>query len=132
VAVVASSNNAYNTAYLPVNGSSGVILDGSKDFTLSVAVTPGSAGATGVSLSSVASPGAIFNNSLATLVTGSGVTAYAFNGGGITYVGGFAGTNTVSLAYSASAGTLTYTVGGTVMLTQSGVTSAKSQPCAPL
>jgi fibronectin type 3 domain-containing protein/lysophospholipase L1-like esterase len=130
-AVLSTSAYSFNAAFLPINGTSGVTVDGTKDFTLSVTVTPGSAGTTGIALSTgltANSYNSLGTNALAAIETGSGyLAAYSYNGGSTNYNfgTGISGATTVSLAYSASAGTLTYKVGTTVVLTQSGVTASQ-------
>lgn len=126
-AALSPSAYGYSVAYLPVNGASKITLDGTKDFTLSVVVKPGSAGRTGISLNTGILPryANLFTNDFAALSTSSGFAgAYAFNGGniGYNYAPGINGPTTISLAYSASARTLTYTVGSTTVYTQTGVT----------
>ncbi len=118
---------SWSAEYLPVNGTSGITLDGTKNFTVSAVVTAGSAGLTGISLNTAA-PGNIFSSEFASLATCSGFAgAYAFNGGYINYnyAPGITGPTTISIAYNASAGTLTYTVGTTTVSTQTGVTAAQ-------
>jgi hypothetical protein len=118
---------SWSAEYLPVNGSSGITLDGTKDFILSAVVTSGPTGLTGISLSTGA-PGNVFDQELAALATCSGFAgAYAFNGGLINYnfAAGITGPTTISLAYSASAGMITYKVGSTIVSTQTGVTAAQ-------
>jgi hypothetical protein len=112
-----------------VNGSSGVTLDGTKNFTLSVVVTPAavSSARTGISLNT-AVPGNLYTSDFAAMSTCSGFAgAYAFNGGNINYnyAAGITGATTISISYSASAGTLTYKVGSTTLYTQTGVTAAQ-------
>jgi len=126
-ASISPSAYPWSAEYLPVNGPSGITLDGTRDFTLSVIVTAGSTGCTGISLNTAA-PGGLFGSYLAALSTCSGFAgAYAFNDGtkNYNYAPGISGPTTVSLAYSASAGTLTYTVGSTTVYTQTGVTPAE-------
>ena len=126
-ASIAPSAYSWSAEYLPVNGTSGITVDGTKNFTLSVVVTSGSAGTTGISLNT-AVPGNLYSSYFAALSTSSGYAgAYAFNGGTINYnfSAGITGPTTVSLAYNASAGTLTYTVGSTTVYTQTGVTAAE-------
>ena len=118
---------SWSAEYLPVNGTSGITLDGTKNFTLSVLVTSGSTGLTGISLNTAA-PGNLFDHDFAALATSSGFAgAYAFNAGNINYNfgAGISGATTISIAYNASAGTLTYTVGSTTVATQTGVTAAQ-------
>ena len=118
---------SWSAEYLPVNGSSGITLDGTKDFSLSVVVTSGPTGRIGISLNTGA-PGGLFDQDFAALSTCSAFAgAYAFNGGTInySYSAGISGPTTISLAYSASAGTVTYKVGTDVIYTQTGVTPAE-------
>jgi fibronectin type 3 domain-containing protein len=127
VASIASSAYSWTAEYLPVNGGTGITLDGTKNFTISVVVTAGSSGLTGISLNTAA-PGELFDSDFAVLATCSGFAgAYAFNGGNIdyNYSSGISGPTTISIAYSASAATLTYTVGDTIVATQTGVTTAQ-------
>ena len=126
-ASIAPSAYPWTAEYLPVNGTSGITVDGTKNFTLSVVVTSGPTGRTGISLNTAA-PGNLFSSYFAALSTCSGFAgAYAFNGGTINYnyAAGITGPTTASLAYNASAGTLTYTVGSTTVYTQTGVTAAE-------
>jgi fibronectin type 3 domain-containing protein len=126
-AAIAIGAYSWSAEYLPVNGTTGITLDGTKDFSLSVVVTAGSSGLTGISLNTAA-PGNLFSSSFASLATCSGFAgAYAFNGGltNYNYAAGISGPTTISLAYSASAATLTYKVGTTVVYTQTGVTQAE-------
>ncbi len=118
---------SWSAEYLPVNGSSGITMDGTKNFTVSVVVTSGSSGLTGISLNTAA-PGNLFSSDFAALATSSGFAgAYNFNNGTINYnfAAGISGATTISIVYSASAGTLTYNVGSTVVATQTGVTAAQ-------
>ena len=129
-AAVSTFAYGYSVAYLPVNGASSVTLDGTKDFTLSVKVTPGATGRTGISLNTgtLLRYSNLFTNDFAALSTSSGFAgAYAFNGGniGYNYAPGISGPTTISLNYCASARTLTYTVGHTTVYTQSGVTATQ-------
>ena len=118
---------SFSLAYLPVNGTSRVTLDGTKDFTLSVVVTPGATGRTGISLNTgkLERYSNLFSQDFAALTTSPGFAgAYAFNDGNIdyNYGPGIKGPTTVSIAYSAADGILTYTVGHTVVHIQKGVT----------
>jgi hypothetical protein len=120
---------SWSAEYLPVNGTSGITLDGTKNFTLSVVITPSAVAAarTGISLNT-AVPGGLYSSALAGMSTGSGFAgAYAFNTNVLSYNfgPGITGATTISLVYSASAATLTYNVGGTVIYTQTGVTPAQ-------
>ncbi len=118
---------SWSAEYLPVNGTSGVTLDGTKDFTLSVVVTSGSTGRTGLCLSTVA-PGNLYSSAFAAMSTSSSFTgAWAFNGGYTNYNfgAGIVGPTTISISYSASAATLTYTVGSMTLATQTGITAAQ-------
>jgi fibronectin type 3 domain-containing protein len=128
-ASIAPSAYSWSAEYLPVNGSSGVTLDGTKNFTLSVVVTPAavSSARTGISLNT-AVPGNLYTSDFAAMSTCSGFAgAYAFNGGNINYnyAAGITGATTISISYSASAGTVTYQVGSTTLYTQTGVTAAQ-------
>lgn len=126
VATVSGTIYAFNESCLPVNGASGVTLDGSKDFTLSVGLTTSTTGQFGIFLSVSGSPGSLFGASLASIGTGGYLAAYVYNQGLINYDFATAiPSPTVSLAYSATGGTLTYTVGGTVVTTATGVTLAQ-------
>ncbi len=126
---VSTNSYPYNAAYLPVNGASGVTLDGSTSFTLSALVTPGSVGLAGISLNGVmGSYYSMYGNSLATLaVSASYLSAYSFGSGGTEYNFGppAATPALLSLKYNAAAGTLTYAIGGTTLKTQAGVTPAQ-------
>lgn len=126
---VSATAYPYSAAYLPVNGTSGVTLDGTKDFTLSVVITPGSTGLTGISLNTgLSSYSNLFSNDLAALATSNSfAAAYAFNNGNTNYNygPGVSGATTISIVYSASAGTLTYNVGNAVVATQTGVTASQ-------
>jgi hypothetical protein len=118
---------SWSAEYLPVNGTSGITLDGTRDFTLSVVVTSPASGRTGICLSTGV-PGNLYSNAFAAMSTCSSFTgAYAFNGGAINYNfgAGISGATTISLAYSASAGTLTYKVGSLTLATETGVTPAQ-------
>jgi beta-lactamase regulating signal transducer with metallopeptidase domain len=127
-AAMTNSAYGYSIAYLPVNGTSGVTLDGTKDFTLSVMVTSGATGRTGISLNKgpLTRYSNLFTDEFATLTSSSAFAgAYAFNGGniGYNYAPGITGLTKLSLAYNASAHTLVYTAGNTVVYTQTGVTA---------
>jgi hypothetical protein len=118
---------AYSSAFLPVNGTTGIVLDGSRDFTLSVVVTPGASGRTGISLNSgsMGSYSNIFSNPFAALSTSKGFAgAYVFGSGaiGYNYAPGIDQPTTVSIAYKTATKTVVYTVGATVVYTQTGVT----------
>ena len=118
---------SWSAEYLPVNGATGIAVDGTKNFTLSVVVTTPSTGRVGICLSTSA-PGNLYSSDFAAMSTSSGFTgAYAFNGGNINYNfgAGISGPTTISISYNASAGTLTYTVGSATLATQTGVTAAQ-------
>jgi hypothetical protein len=120
---------SWSAEYLPVNGTSGVTLDGTKNFTLSVVVTPSAVAGdrTGISLNTAA-PGNLYSSALAAMSTCTGFEgAYLFNNGLINYNygPGVSGATTISLVYSAAATTLTYNVGSSVLYTQTGVTAAQ-------
>jgi hypothetical protein len=123
-----TSAYGYSAAYLPVNGATGIVLDGSKDFTLSVVVTPGANGRTGISLNggTMGRYSNIFSNTFAALSTSKGFAgAYQFVGGNISYnyAPGVDQPTRVSIAYKAATKTLVYTVGATTVYTQTGVTA---------
>jgi len=129
--VVYDKKAAYDAAWLPVNGSSGVTLDGTKNFTLSATITPDTSGYwLGISLNTAApgSGGNIFSYGLVSLVVGNGYSG-AFSGSSdltYNYTTPGAGTGAAtSLTYSASAGTMTFTVGTTTVYTLTGVTASQ-------
>lgn len=124
-------NVAYDAAYLPVNGSSGVTLDGTKNFTLSATLTPDSTGQWyGIALntSTISAGGNVSTNNLAMLTLGN-TYAGAFHGDiNLTYgYNGYAAGNpySVSLFYNALTGTITYTAGGSVIYALSGITASQ-------
>jgi hypothetical protein len=123
-----SSAYPYSAVYLPVNGATGITLDGSKDFTLSVVVTPGGTGRTGISLNTgtMGRLSNLFSVPFAALSMSQGCSAYVFGGGNISYSytpGGFDQPAVVSISYKASTKTLVYTVGAATVYTQTGVTA---------
>ena len=119
---VSTSGNAYTAAYLPVNGSSGVTLDGSEDFTLSCVVNTPQNGYGGIGLYTGA-PGSLFSPGIGVLGDSSFVT-YTVPGspGNINYyfADGVGADGTISLVYSAEAGTLSYEVNGAIVNGYSG------------
>ena len=129
-----SANNGgfYGSIYLPVNGGSGVIMDGTSDFTLSVTVN-GSAGPhMGIALNTAVYAGGDMwagnndpqgkilaalgvNTSGQTTATYDNGTLYAINGNAF----GLSTTTTLTMSYNAATDILTYTAGATTIATQS-------------
>ena len=110
----------YDDAHLPVNGSSGVTLDGTANFTLSATVTPDSTGyRLGISLDT--SGPAVLDE----LTVGGTRLAGVIVNGRSDYIGDsdlVAGTPyNISIAYSALNGTLIYSEGSNIIYTQTGV-----------
>lgn len=120
----------YGAAYLPVNGGSGVILDGTVDFTLSAVLTPVAfKPEISISLTNAFNADGDLNNvNLVTLNVGNG---YAFARVGNTLPAANFSTplagvpQTVSLAYSALNQTITFTAGGVSVYTLTGVTTTQ-------
>lgn len=128
-----SANNSgfFGSIYLPVNGASGVILDGTADFSLSVTVN-GSAGPhMGIALNTAVYAGGDMwqgnndpqgeilaalgvNNSGQTTSTYDNGVLYAINGNSF----GLSTTNVLTMSYNATSGILTYTAGATTIATQ--------------
>lgn len=135
-----SANNAgvFGSIYLPVNGTSGVILDGTSDFTLSVNVN-GSAGPhMGIALNTTVYGGGDMwagNNDpqgeiLAALgVNTNGQTTSTYDNGTLYAINGNAfalpTTTTLTMSYTAATDTLVYTAGATIIRTQTGVSAAQ-------
>jgi len=118
---------AYDSAYLPVNGSSGVTLDGTKDFTLSATITPDTTSGyyLGISLSTNPTPTNLWDSGLATMSLGNGYSGVWQGGTNLAYDYFTAGTFTITINYSHMAGTITFKYGSTVAYTLTGVTAAQ-------
>ncbi|HEY6879266.1 MAG TPA: family 16 glycosylhydrolase [Polyangiales bacterium] len=127
-ALISNTSYPYNAAFLPVNGSSGVVLDGSASFTLSALVSAGSKGVVGISLNNaMGSYSNMYSANLASVGTTAGyLSAYSF-GSSTFYDYSPAPTmpTQLSLKYDASTATLTYSVGTKVVRKQSGVGPAQ-------
>jgi hypothetical protein len=128
-----SANNTgfFGSIYLPVNGGSGVILDGTSNFSLSVTVN-GSAGPhMGIALNTTVYAGGDMwagnndpqgkilaalgvNTSGQTTSTYDNGTLYAINGNAF----GLSTTTTLTMSYNAATDVLTYTAGATTIATQ--------------
>ena len=107
-----SASHNIDGGVLPVNGASGVTLDGTKDFTLSANFV------TGTSYNSVALSLGASLNSLAALKLNSGTStsADAYGKGSVVGFGknNYNGTqtNTLTMGYSAATGLITFEVNG--------------------
>jgi hypothetical protein len=120
----------YATAFLPVNGTSGVILTGLANFTLSVDIGDFTGdGYAGLDLDTAAPTFAGQESTLAFLEVESGRTQSFYGSGFSNYLGATTPTqgagvvNTYTLAYNALAGTIDYEVNGTSYATETGVTA---------
>lgn len=116
---------SYSSAYLPVNGTSGIVLDGTVNFTLSAAINPDSSGyRLGICLNTDA-------NTIVDKVAlgGTGLSEVIANGGLSNYIGDSAlvsGTPaTASIAYSALNGTIIFSADNTILYTLTGVTAGQ-------
>lgn len=120
VVSVAPGSYNYTAAYLPINTDAADTVDGTKDFTLSATVTPGSGG--GVSIGLFNGPVSDYNganNAPHYLDLASwAAMSNAYPG---TYDWAEASTSTelLTISYSASANLLTYSVNSTAIATES-------------
>jgi hypothetical protein len=124
---VSDNHSAYDAAFLPVNGTSGVTLNGKENFTLSATVTPEQAGYwMGISLNTapVTNGHNMADNGMAEMTIGKGY-ADAYDHGANLYhdeTAYAAGTPyVISMTYHAAKGSLTYSVGNRVIATLDGV-----------
>ena len=118
----------YNCVSLPVNGSTGVPLDGTKDFTLECDVTDAgdSNDFLGIAVSSVSGrPGNLFDTPVATITAhGGAFYTWTYNGGPTNYV--FTAPPAaahVAIVFSAAGGTIDYQWNGVSYHQQTGVTA---------
>lgn len=117
----------YDATFLPVNGTSGVTLDGKQNFTLSATVSPDSTGWLGISLNTAPIPAnENLNDAQIAQLTTTVSESNAYNGPTKLMVaqhdGYTAGTPyVISLTYHAKSGTITYTVGDKVIATATGI-----------
>lgn len=117
---VSDSGAAYDAAFLPVNGTSGITLDGTQNFTLSATVAPDTAGWIGISvtMAPITNGHNIFDNGLAEMTVANGNTT-TYNQATIVKYLPFGDAITApyaaSITYHAKSGTITYTVGDTVV-----------------
>ncbi len=132
----AKNTGAFGSIYLPVNGASGVTLDGTDDFTFSAVMTQGGSPSIGISLNKgTYSGGSMFANGDPAAIAAILATIEFNSGGNIfpiyqdTYLGsawvGLVGVPTYfEMAYSAAADTLAYKYNATTIVTKTGVTAA--------
>ena len=120
---VSASNGAYDAVFLPVNGNSGVTLDGKQNFTLAATITPDATNHwMGLAMNkNVIIPGHnIFDFGRAE-ITVAATYADAYDGGtSLVHVANNAGAGKpvpVSLTYHARSGNITFTLGDKVIST---------------
>jgi len=125
---VSDANAVYDAAYLPVNGASGVTLDGKQNFTLTATLAPDTSNNwMGISLTTtpLTSGQNIFGGALVALTVSNGC-AMAFQGQTNIKYDPFgdaaAPPYVISLSYHAKSGTITYSLAGQVIATQPNVT----------
>ncbi len=124
---VSDNNVGYDAAYLPVNGTSGVTLDGKQNFTLSATVRPEAAGYwMGISLNTapITNGHNMADNGLVEMALGKGYADAYDRGANLNHVENDYLTGApyvISMTYHATKGAITYTVGDKVIATLSGV-----------
>jgi hypothetical protein len=126
---VCDGNAVYDAAFLPVNGTSGVTLDGKQNFTVTATVTPDTAGPwMGIALNTAPISGGhnIFDGGLTEMTVSNGC-AIAYSGQtNVKYdpFGNAAGAPyVISMTYHAKSGSITYAAGDSVIATQPNITA---------
>ncbi len=132
----ASFSGNFGSIYLPVNGGSGVILNGTQDFVLSVQIV-----SVGTPIGIALDTAPIIGNNGDQFITGAGhpstilasLGTYGFGSTnalyGNSYIaqtpGGGPSSGTLAISYDASAETLTYSVNNVSIGVATGVTAAQ-------
>jgi hypothetical protein len=124
---VSDNNAVYDAAYLPVNGTSGITLDGKQSFTLSAKVSTEQAGYwMGISLNTapITNGHNMTDGGISELILGKGYTDAYHLGADLNHVENDYTPGTpfvISMTYHATKSAITYTVGDKTIATLTGV-----------